>query len=211
MKDTDIKTIIFDLGGVYFTPGTSLAINKIIDSYDISKNETTKLKQFFSDNPGTEGFLLRRGLMTMEEFEEKLFLKFNLQNKNKKHIRYIWFGSYAPHYGMEDLIKNLKKTYRLVIFSGNVRERVQFLNDRYNFLKYFDETVFSFDYQLNKDDTEFYQELLNHIECQPNQAIVVDDEKKNIKRAKQIGLNGIYFFYTEQLIEELKSYNVKII
>ena len=204
----NIKTLIFDLGGVYFTPGSFLAIEKIKEIYDI-KNEKL-LREFFSDKPNSEGNLLRRGLMTIDEFEEKLFSKLEINKKERKHTRYIWFGSYCIHYGIEDLIKVLKKKYRLLIFSGNVRERVEYLNKKCDFLKYFKDAVFSYDYQKNKDDIEFYKELIRHIECEPSEAILIDDEKKNIKIARSLGFNGIHYYYTEKLIEDLKKYGIFI-
>ncbi|MFX1420477.1 MAG: HAD-IA family hydrolase [Promethearchaeota archaeon] len=205
---SNIKTIIFDLGGVYFTPGTFLAIEKIREIYDI-KNEKL-LREFFSDKPNSEGNLLRRGLMTIDEFEQKLFSKLEINKKERKHTRYIWFGSYCIHYGIEDLVKELKKKYRLLIFSGNIRERIEYLEKKSNFLKYFNDSVFSFDYQKNKDDIEFYEELKKHIDCEPSEAILIDDEKKNIKIARSLGFKGIHYYYTEKLIEDLKNYGVTV-
>ncbi|MFX0000434.1 MAG: HAD-IA family hydrolase [Candidatus Hermodarchaeota archaeon] len=204
----NIKTIIFDLGGVYFTPGSYLAIEKIREIYDI-KNEKL-LREFFSDTPNSEGHLLRKGLMTMDEFEEKLFSKLEINKRERKHTRYIWFGSYCIHYGIEDLIKSLKKKYRLLIFSGNVRERVEYLDNKCDFLKYFDDAVFSFDYKKNKDDIEFYEELIKHIKCKPSETILIDDEKKNVKMARSLGFKGIHYYYTEKLVEDLKNYGINI-
>jgi HAD superfamily hydrolase (TIGR01509 family) len=146
----------------------------------------------------------------MDKFEENVIKKFNIEEQNKFHIRNIWFGSYIPYHKMEDVVKQLKKNYRLVIFSGNVRERVEFLDNRYDFLKYFDDVVFSFDYQKDKNDIEFYEELINHINCEPSQAILVDDEKKNIRRAQSVGLNGILYYYTEHFVEQLKKFGIEL-
>jgi len=204
----NIKTLVFDLGGVYFTPGSFLAIEKIKEIYDL-ENENL-LKDIFSDIPNSEGNLIRKGFITIEEFEERLFMKMNIQNKDKDHIRYIWFGSYCLHYGIEKIIKELSKNYRLVVFSGNIRERVEYLNKKCEFLKYFDDAVFSYDYHTNKDDLEFYKELLKHIDCNPAEAILIDDEKKNIQLARTLGFNGIHFYYTEKLIKDLKKFNINL-
>ncbi|MFW9828145.1 MAG: HAD family hydrolase [Candidatus Thorarchaeota archaeon] len=207
MTTNNIKTIIFDLGGVYFTPGSFLAIEKIKEIYDIENEKA--LREIFSDQPNSEGNLLRRGLITIDEFEESLFSKLGINKKERKHTRYIWFGSYCIHYGIESLLQELKRNkYRLLIFSGNVRERVEYLEKKCGFLKYFDDIVFSFDYHLNKDDIEFYRELINHIECEPSEAILIDDEKKNIKIARSMGLRAIHYYYTEKLIEDLKKYGI---
>lgn len=204
----NIKTIIFDLGGVYFTRGTYLAIEKLKEIYDIEDDNL--LKEIFRDSPNSEGGLIRRGLITIDEFEERLFSKLNIQNKEKNHIRYIWFGSYCLHYNIEEIVKQLRKNYKIVVFSGNVRERVEYLDKECSFLKLFDDTVFSFDYHTNKNDIEFYRELSKHINCAPSQALLIDDEKKNINMARSLGFNGIHFYYVEKLIKDLKKYNISI-
>lgn len=208
MKNHNIKTLVFDLGGVYFTRGSNLAIEKIIDLYDIEKHHL--LREFFRDAYKKEGHLIRLGMISMNEFEEKLISAFNIKEDNIHHIRHLWFGSYVPHYKMEALIDKLGKKFRLVIFSGNVRERVEFLDNRYHFLEKFDDYVFSFDYQKNKGQIGFYKELLNHLDCEPSEAILIDDERKAIRFAQGIGLNIILYYYTEQLIDELKKYNIDV-
>jgi len=206
MMNYNIKTIIFDLGGVYFTSGSILAIEKIKEIYNIE--DEALLREIFTDKPTTEGNLLRKGLITIDEFEEQLFKKLGINRKERKHTRYIWFGSYCVHYGIEDLLQTLKKNYRLVIFSGNVRERIDYLDKKCNFLRYFDDTVFSFDYQKNKNDIEFYKELIKHLGCEPSESLLIDDEKKNILIARSLGINGIHYYYTEKLIDDLKKFNV---
>ena len=88
---------------------------------------------------------------------------------------------------MFDLIKSLKKNYRLVVFSGNVKRRIDFLNKRYNFRKYFDDYVFSYTFHHDKEEIEFYYELLKHINCKLNQALLIDDSNKAVKMARTIG------------------------
>ena len=203
----DIKTIVFDLGGVYFTRGTHLAIEKIIDIYSIEDRHS--VREFFRDSYEKEGHKLRLGLINMDEFEERFVSSFNIDIDNIHHIRNIWFSSYVPYYKMEELVLQLKN-YKLIIFSGNIKERIEFLNKRYDFLKYFNTYLFSYDYQKNKNDIAFYEELLNHLNCEPSEAIMIDDENKNIKMAKSLGLNAILYYYTEQLVEELKKYKIPI-
>lgn len=208
MTKYDIKTLVFDLGGVYFTRGTNLAIEKIIDLYDIEKDRL--LREFFRDGYQTEGQWIRLGTITMDQFEKKFIENFKICVDEIHHVRRIWFGSYVPYFGMENLINNLGKKYRLVIFSGNIRERVEFLDKRYHFLEKFDDYVFSFEYKKNKKEIGFYKELLKHIDCEPSEAILIDDEKIATKFGKAVGLNTILYYYTEQLIKNLKDFNIKV-
>jgi FMN phosphatase YigB (HAD superfamily) len=207
----EIKTLIFDLGGVYFTRGSHIAVERIIDIYDIKKHH--QLREFFRDTYKKEGYLIRLGLITMEEFERRLISEFNIHEDNVHHIKYLWFGSYVPNYKMDVLFEKLKEMelkLRLIVFSGNIKERVEFLNNRYQFLRFFDDYIFSYDYQKKKTDIDFYKILLENIDCEPSEAILIDDEKKNVKMAESLGINGILYYYTEQLIDELNKYNIPI-
>jgi hypothetical protein len=117
MTEYNIKTIVFDLGGVYFTSGSTLAIEKIKEIYDIKDEEL--LREIFTDKPNTEGYLLRKGLITIDEFEAQLFKKLGINQKERKHTRYIWFGSYCVHYGIEDLLRIIKKIKMISNFTKN--------------------------------------------------------------------------------------------
>jgi len=210
MTQFNIKTLVFDLGGVFFTSGTAICLQKIIDIYGIKKHH--ELREFFSDGSQKEGHLIRLGLLTMDEFEKRLISKFNINDDNIHHIRNLWFGSYVPLWNMEKLLDQLREKYnfRLVVFSGNIRERIEFLENRYHFSEKFDAFLYSFDCKLNKGQIEFYKELLNHIKCEPSEAILIDDERKPIRFAQAVGFNTVLYYYTEQLINDLKKYGIEI-
>ena len=159
----DIKTIIFDLGGVYFTNGSALAIDKIKEIYNIQNVKL--LKKLFSNDPDTPGNLIRLGKITMDQFEDDVVDQLGIPRNETHHIRQIWFGSYVPQYKMRELAVELRKKHRVILFSGNVKERIEYLDKKYDFLRLFDDNVFSFDYGLNKDSDKFYKELLNHLKC----------------------------------------------
>ncbi len=203
-----IKSIIFDLGGVYFTPGTTIAKYKIIELFNIK--DYRSLFHIFSSKLKSEGRLIRLGLITLEQFEEALISKLSIPEDSIYHLRELWFGSYVPNYRMEELVKLLSEDYKLIIFSANIKERVEFLNKRYDFLKYFDTHVFSYDYHKDKRDDEFYEVLLNRIDCEPKEAIIIDDVKHVITKAQNLGLNGILYYNTRYIVEELRKYDIKI-
>ena len=203
-----IKTIVFDLGGVYFTDGTKLAFVKMRDIFGIT--DMRSLMMLFSNSPKTLGRDIRLGLITMDDFEREFAKEIKISSEKIQLIRHLWFSCYAMNYKMEDIIKQLKDKFRLVIFSGNIRERIEYLDKRYHFLQYFHDTVFSFDYQLNKEDVEFYDELLKHLDCEPHEALIIDDEKINIEKAESIGLNTILYYYTEQLVDELNKFDIHV-
>lgn len=207
MSTDNIKTIIFDFGGVVFTSGSVLVVKKIATNYDIGH---PRVSQIFKDKKRKLGYELRAGNITMEKFLESTGNRLGLTKKDREIIKLIWFNSYVPHFGMFELLEKLKKKYRLVVFSGNIKERVEFLDNRYDMLKYFDAQVWSYDYHYNKDQIEFYQELLKHINCEPEEALLIDDDKRTVIIAKAVGLNALIYYYPDKLIEDLRELNVII-
>jgi len=208
MPKNEIKTIIFDLGGVYFTSGTHLTLIKLNEKYHI--NDWESLVSFFNSDPDTEGGLLRLGLISMDDFERNFFSKFKINENDQRVIRKIWFSNYIPYYKMTKIIEMLNKKYRLVAFSGNIQERIEFLESRYNFLNFFHEKLFSFEYNLSKENPEFYEILLDYINCKPNEAVLIDDSSDVLKLARNIGINTILFSYTEQLLEEFSNFGINL-
>ncbi len=204
----EIKTIVFDLGGVIFTAGSILAIDKVCKFFNICNVE--KVKRIFGNKHGSLGNLIRRGIITFEDFENRVAEELQIPEEKKHFLRHFWFGSYVPNYKMMEVVKKLSKSYRLVIFSGNVRKRIEYLDQHYDFLKYFKDFVFSFDYQINKRDMKIYEELLNHIKCEPEEAVLIDDCVSNLDRAATFGLNGIQYIYSEQFFNDLKSFNIEL-
>ncbi|MFW9823272.1 MAG: HAD family hydrolase [Candidatus Thorarchaeota archaeon] len=208
MINKKIKTIIFDLGGVIFTSGTHLTVAKIVEKYHIQDEEALKL--FFNSDHDHEGGLLRLGLISMDEFERRFYLKFKIKEEYPQQLRMMWYSNYIPYYSMLNILKKLSKQYRLVAFTGNIQERIKFLDSRYNFLKFFHKSLFSYDYHYSKQDQEFYNELLNHINCEPSEALLIDDSYEVIEIARSLKLHTLLFSYTEQFVEEMLNYGIKV-
>ena len=52
--------------------------------------------------------------------------------------------------------------------------------------------------------------MLKHLDCEPHEAIMIDDERKNNEKAESLGLNTIIYYYTEQLVEGFKRFDINI-
>jgi FMN phosphatase YigB (HAD superfamily) len=208
LKSIEIKTIVFDLGGVYFTSGTQLTLSKLNERYQI--NNWGALGRFFSSDPKKPGGLLRLGDISMEEFERRFYRKFDIKEKDPTILRQIWFANYVPYHNIPAIVEKLHEDYRLIVFSGNIKERVEFLDDRYDFLKWFEDSVFSYDYACNKSEKAFYEELIKHLECEPSEALLIDDKYETIQIAERFEIQTVLFSFTEQLVEDLHLYGIKL-
>ncbi|GAH53433.1 unnamed protein product, partial [marine sediment metagenome] len=140
-----IKCIVIDLGGVYFSDGTKLAFSKILNTFNIKQNQVKNVFNLFSNSKKTIGRDIRLGRISIDEFEKEFGEDLDIPEDKRYIIRHLWFSSYIPNYKMEVIVQQLRKKFRVIAFSGNIKERVEYLDERYDFLKYFDDTIFSYD------------------------------------------------------------------
>ncbi|MGZ8517175.1 MAG: HAD family hydrolase, partial [Chitinophagaceae bacterium] len=74
---------------------------------------------------------------------------------------------------------------------------------RYNFLHWFDGRVVSGEEKTRKPFPEFYQRLLDRYNVEPQQALFIDDNLRNVKAAEALGIRSIHFQSSAQLEKEL--------
>jgi FMN phosphatase YigB (HAD superfamily) len=55
-----------------------------------------------------------------------------------------------------------------------------------------------------------YELALEKAGCKPEEVLFIDDGLNNVRSAREIGINAIRFVGLDNLIEELKKYDVKI-
>ena len=202
-----IKTIIFDYGNVIFEPVSANQIEFLINNYNISKKDAEDL---FKSSARKDGYKYRIGKITSRQYWRAVRKKLGITNREAMSIRSRFFGLYRPKKGMFDLLKKLKKTYRLVAFSGNQRDRVIHVNRKYKVNRFFSEFIFSFTHGYSKRDIRFYKVLKKRIKDSET-ALLIDDKHYVLKNARKYGFkNGILVKNTAQLKKELRKYNVKI-
>lgn len=202
-----IKTIVFDLGGVYFKQGTRIALPKIYKFANVPKE---KVDEFFKSYPKKEGWMYRRGKITKKEFWKAAVKKLEINKNLISELEEIWHSSYKPIKGMRELVSKLGKNYRVIVFSGNIKERIEYLNQKYGLNNDFDDFIFSFDFGFNKREIEFYKILLEKIKCQPDEAVCIDDSQRVLDIEKSLGIKTILFKNAEQVKSELQEFKVNI-
>jgi HAD superfamily hydrolase (TIGR01509 family) len=111
---------------------------------------------------------------------------------------------------MKELVSELRKNYKVVAFSGNIKERIKYLNEKYKLNKDFDDFVLSFDVGFDKREKEFYRILLEKIKCKSKECLFVDDRQDFLNIAKLLGIKTIPFKNAEQLKFDLRKFGIKI-
>jgi putative hydrolase of the HAD superfamily len=123
----------------------------------------------------------------------------------------LWYESYEPIQGAVEIINNLKeKGYDLFYLSDNVKERVEYLDSKYNFLSKFKDGVFSHEVGVRKPNPKIYKILLKKVPFNPSECVYIDDKSHLLEPAKELGLKVILFKNSKQLRNDLKKLGIEV-
>jgi HAD superfamily hydrolase (TIGR01509 family) len=188
-----LRTVIFDLGGVYFGDGTRIAIDTISVDYQIGRDA---VEAILNGEPGEQ---YRIGKISTKQFWQRAKSFWNIEALSEKLSR-IWCSSYQPNEGVVRLVERLKNAgYELLYLSDNTRERVSYLDERYSFLQKFDGGIFSHVVKRKKPDPIIYQLVLNRASHPASACVYIDDKPEYLGPAKSLGMQVIVFKSASQL------------
>lgn len=181
-----VKVIAVDLGGVLFAEGSSEAADVLSRRYGYDK--AIVLGVFHSP----QSIALRKGLISDEEFwagiQASLPAGYEAQT-----IKREWYDGYLLDEDVLDLVKHLKPRYTMLVFSGNIKSRVDYLDGKYDFRRHFDREVYSFDHGLNKPDKAFVEVMLEMATCRPDEIAYIDNKISAAASARALGVETIIY------------------
>lgn len=104
----------------------------------------------------------------------------------------------------EEWLKELKeKGYNIYLLSNYPKFMFEIHSKNWNFLKYTDGRVVSYEYHVMKPDPVIYNALLKKYGLAPEECVFLDDREVNIKGAESCGIKGILFTDFEEAKEKL--------
>lgn len=196
-----IRNIIFDIGGVLldYNPKTYL------DKLNIEDGKRKELNDIIFHNQKWKDCL--NGFITNSELIEYL-IKENLKYKNeieqilsKDNLKYML----PPKQEMVEYYKSLKqKEYKIYLCSNITEDTYKYIKDSFEIIQVADGGVFSCFENISKPNVEIYQKLIEKYNLDIEKSILIDDTKRNIISANDIGLNGILFNNIEDIKKFLK-------
>ncbi len=197
------KLIIFDLGGVLFTDGSNLFVEYLHKEYHLPVED---IKHVISGKIGTA---YREGKITRDEFWKKVLEKLPI-NGDPSLLEKQWINSYDLIDETKIIIQLLRKHYSLFYLSDNVKERVDALNTKFQFLSLFDGGVFSHEVGVRKPDPRIYLAALEKAHMNPQESVFIDDKESSLPPAKALGIETILFTTPKQLKYDLERIGVNL-
>ncbi len=200
----EIKTIIFDLGGVYFTDGTKRAIDIISQKWNL---DSTLVSDVFKGKIGTA---YRENQITHEEFWKQAKETLGIEAPMEELAK-IWLDGYVPIEGTVNIIKELKANgYEILYLSDNVQERIDYIEEKYHFLQYFKSGVFSHIVGVRKPNPKIYQLALEESSNPSENCVYIDDKPNLLEEAKKLGMETIAFVNPDETRKKLIELGVNL-
>ena len=199
-KRCNLRTILFDLSEVFIS-GVYGVDGPIAELAGCTEPEVNRaLNEQFQD--------ILCGRITEQEYLSRAIGRngWKVSVSDLKQIIRRNFHREVP--GMMDLLPVLKPNYELALLSDHAVEWVEYIEARFEFLKYFEPRFYSYQLGQTKSVPTTFERVLNELGRTPEECIFVDDNPANIASAASIGLPGIHFQSVEQLSTALTERGV---
>ena len=202
----NIKTIIFDLGGVLVDWNPEYVFLKEF------KGDRIKMNWFF-DNICTSSWNEEQdgGKLMKDATEERIKLFPDYERLIK-----MFYGRWEEMLkdeipGTVEILHKLKnKNYRLIALTNWSAETFPVAIRKYKFLELFEGIVVSGEIKMLKPFKEIYNYTLNKYHLDPKQCVFIDDRLNNVEGAIKCGIKGIQFESPKKLIIDLKKLKIEI-
>ncbi len=185
----DIKTIIFDLGGVLIDWNPDYVYNTIFD-----KPED---KKWFYDNICTSDWNEEQDAgRSLTDATALLVSQFPEQEANIRAYYDRWTEMLrGPIQETVDVFRELKDRgeYQILALTNWSAETFPIALERYDFLHWFDGRVVSGEEKTRKPYIDIYQTLVNRFNVDPTKALYTDDNSRNLLPAKELGMYTVHF------------------
>lgn len=201
LGNSEIDTVIFDLGGVLIDWNPRYLYRKIFNT----EEEIT----WFLENICTAEWNDQQDAgRPFEDATEDLVKKFP---EHEVAIR-AWYGRWPETisgsiHGTVEILRQIResKKYRLYALTNWSAQTFPWALNNFEFLHWFEGIVVSGVEKTRKPFSEFYQILFDRYQINPAKAIFIDDNHKNVIGASEVGLPTIHFQSPEQLRNELRK------
>lgn len=188
-----IRSIIFDLGGIFIDINHSKTEKAFIDL------GVSNFADFYTQHHASEIFeLLETGKLTPEDFY-KTFRGETGCTIDDSSIREAWNALLGDFFTDRlHWLNDLRKRYNTYLFSNTNNIHYDAFMEIFrrqtgieNFNDYFVKAYYSFECGFRKPYPESYQRVLKEQNLKASETLFVDDTPKNVEGARQAGLHAV--------------------
>lgn len=198
-----IKAIYFDWGGVLIDDPAPELITYCAEYLKVSEEEFGRVHRRFEPD-------FQKGTISEDKLWEKICFELGVP---KPKVQSLWGDAvryvFSEKKEVFALIHSLRRNgYKIGFLSNTEIPAMNFFQEQG--YEVFDAVIFSCAEGIRKPERRIYEIALEELGVKPEEAVFVDDKKKNIEGAEKVGMKTVLFKNPDQLKEELTSFLVKI-
>jgi len=200
---TNIKSIVFDWGGVLIDQPTPGLIRYFIKHLNISDVQLLTAHRKYNDS-------FQKGIIDESTYWKGICkeLKINpprepsLWKRALKHV-------YRERHNMFNLAFVLQNNgYKTALLTNTEPPAMELFQDQHYDM--FDVEVFSCAEGYRKPEHKIYEITLKRLGCKPEETLFIDDREENIKAAVSLGIQSIMYVNQRQIKAKLAPYVLKL-
>lgn len=206
----ELEAAIFDFGGVVTTPILE-AFSRFDDALGIEPGTTLQAlrEQRESDEP--DFHRLEKGSMSESDYYDALRIRLEqicghelAWPDDARGVRRHLVGSLKPNDRMLAAIEQIGSHYRVGMLTNNVREWAGWRKQYPMHL--FEVVIDSCEVGMRKPDPSIYRLTCERLGVEPERALFVDDLPVNVHGATAVGMHGLVFTTTDEVLSQLAMY-----
>jgi HAD superfamily hydrolase (TIGR01509 family) len=194
-----IEAVIFDLGRVLVDIDFTRGLLRLLAASGAESAEEYVARlsrdRLFTDYCA--------GKLTPEEFHREFCRKTGLSLSFDEFAR-RWCDIFAPMPGMEELLAEVARSYRVGILSDTDPLHWEFLRREYPFLQQVEKPTLSFETGFVKPAPEAFLLATERVGAKPEECFFTDDKSENVQAAQAVGMTARTFTSAADLRETLR-------
>ena len=150
------------------------------------------------------------GKVSEEEFLRSFIKKHALPISVEEYMRAIR-ENFSLIEGTHAVVEELgRQGFPLALLSDHAREWAEFCEEKFGHHRYYRHVVYSFEVGYCKPSAAMFARALELLGVEPEEALFIDDNPRNVEGAEKFGIPGIVFTDAPTLRRDLQSYGITL-
>ncbi|MCL2383419.1 MAG: HAD family hydrolase [Oscillospiraceae bacterium] len=179
LKKQKKKILVIDTMGVLFPNVVDGSRIKLTDLYNRLTEPRVDYETFYSKYKE-----LIIGQISIERFWQDI----SSDKDDRSQIEKEHLDTYEIHTDIKNIVNKLKEDYIIVTLTNHPRKWMDYIAQKFNLHEILDYIYLSEDFKDEKPSQALYQRILELHNVVATEAILVDDQSKNLISASQIGM-----------------------
>jgi putative hydrolase of the HAD superfamily len=208
MKESDLKILFFDIGGILLSNGWGHESRKEASiKFNIDYEEVNALHNFIFN-------VYEIGSITLDEYLDVVIFNHPRDFTREDFREFI----YAQSVELPDMLQWLKEWkkdcgFRIISINNEGKELNDYRVEKFKLHECFDAFISSCEVELRKPDPGIFKLAMGIAQASPSQCVYFDDRIMFVSTAQKMGIRAFQhttFESTKAILEQLKNEVIKI-